>query len=100
MCFDGIQKAYTSVDGELVRKVLGRASVPKKIIAVIRRFHGGMRARVRMDDGELSEWFLVTQGLRQGCALSPLLFNIFFAAAVEAIIARFSEDTIIQERWR
>ena len=26
------------------------------------------------------EWFEVAQGLRQGCALFPLLLNVFFAA--------------------
>ena len=46
-----------------------------------------------MDDGELSEWFELTQGFRQGCELSPLLlFNVFFAALVEVVLQRFSED--------
>ena len=95
MCFVDLQKAYDSVDRELLWKVLARAGVPEEMIAVIRQFHDGMQAQVRMDDGELSDWFEVTQGLRQGCVLSPLLFNIFFAAATEVILVRFSEDDTI-----
>ena len=60
--------------------MLARFGVPDNILTVIRQFHEGMRARVRTDDGEHSEWFDVTPGLRQGCVLSPLIFNIFFAA--------------------
>ena len=64
MCVVDLQKAYDSVDRELLWKVLARAGVPSAMIDVIRQFHDGMRARVRMDDGELSERFEVTQGLR------------------------------------
>ncbi|CAB1119488.1 unnamed protein product [Ectocarpus sp. CCAP 1310/34] len=95
MCFVDLKKAYYSVDRELPWKVLARSVIPEEVIAVIRQFHDGMRARVRMDDGEFSARLWVTQCLRQGCALSPLLSNIFCAAVIEVVAIRFSEDDVI-----
>ena len=92
MCFIDLQKAYDTVDCTLLWQVLTRIGIPPQMIAAIRQFHDGMRACVRPDDGVCSDWFEVEQGLRQGCALSPLLFNIFFAAVLNVVLQRFSED--------
>ena len=95
MCFIDIQKAYDTVDRTLLWQVLTRIGVPPQMIAVIRQFHDGMRAYVRPDDGVCSDWFEVEQGLRQGSVLSPLLFNIFFAAVLNVVLQRFSEEPAI-----
>ena len=47
-----------------------------------------MRACVRLDDRVSSGWFAVEQGIRQGCALAPLLFNIF-AEVINVASTRF-----------
>ncbi|CAB1107589.1 unnamed protein product [Ectocarpus sp. CCAP 1310/34] len=91
-CFVDLTKAYDSVDRDLLWDVLRRFGVPPKMLAVIRHFHEGMRARVRTDDGQYSEWFDVGQGLRQGCNLAPLLFNLFFAAMLMVAVAEFDKD--------
>ena len=40
-------------------------------------------------EGELSEEFSVQQGLRQGCPLSPCLFNIFLDLVVWDVMKEF-----------
>ena len=95
MCFIDLQKAYDTVDRTLLWQVLTRIGVPPQMIAVIRQFHHGMRACVRPDVGVCSDWFEVEQGLRQGCVLSPLRFNIFFAAVLNVVLQRFSEEPAV-----
>ena len=95
MCFIDLQKAYDTVDRTLLWQVLTRIGVPPQMIAVTRQFHDGMRACVRPDGGVCSDWFEVEQGLPQGCVLSPLLFNIFFAAVLNVVLQRFSEELAI-----
>ena len=95
--FIGLTKAYDSVDRTLLWTVLARFGVPQNMISVIRQFHDGMRACVRLDDRVYSRWFGVEQGLRQGCVLAPLLFNIFFAAVINVASTRFKADEGIMD---
>ena len=92
LCFIDLQKVYDSVDRTLLRQVLARFGTPPQMIEVIRQFHDGMRACVRSDDGRFPERFEVAQELRQGCVLSPLLFNVFFAVILFVDLERFSKD--------
>ena len=50
VCFIDLTKAYDSVDRTLLWTVLARFRVPQNMNSVIRQFHDGMRACVRLDE--------------------------------------------------
>ena len=95
LCFIDLIKAYDSVDRALLWDVLAIFGVPPRMLAVIRQFHDGMQACVRLDDGDCSDKFAVGQGLWQGCVLAPLLLNMFFTAVLPVAEKPFLADAAI-----
>ena len=60
---------------------------PKHLVCLIENLYMNQEAAVRVE-GETSEWFDVGKGVRQGCMLSPYLFNIY----AENIMTNFRDD--------
>ena len=58
---------------------MAKFGCPRRYIAMVRQFHDGMQARVQ-NDGEYSESFPVTNGVKQGCVMAPTLFSLMFSA--------------------
>ena len=52
---------------------------PPRFIAVVLQFHDDMQARVQ-NDGEYSETFSPTNGVKQGCVMAQTLIGILFSA--------------------
>ena len=50
-------------------------------------FYVDGRACVRVGN-DVSEWFLVNVGLRQGCVMSPSLFNVYMDGVVREVNVR------------
>ena len=62
---------------------MAKFGCPTKFIAMVRQFHDGMLVRVQ-NDGEFSDPFRVTNGVKQGCVLAPTLFSTMFSAMLTA----------------
>ena len=79
MTFVDLTKAFDTVSREGLWKIMAKFGCPAKFIAMVRQFHDGMLARVQ-NDGEFSDPFPVTNGVKQGCVLASTLFSMMFSA--------------------
>ena len=77
MTFVDLTKAFDTVSRDGLWKIMAKFGCPPRFIAMVRQFHDGMQARVQ-NDGEFSEPFEVTNGVKQGCVLAPTLFSMMF----------------------
>ena len=50
--------------------------IPDHLICLLRHLYAGQEATVRTEHG-ITDWFQIGKGVRQGCILSPCLFNFY-----------------------
>ena len=79
MTFVDLTKAFDTVSRDGLWKIMAKFGCPSRYIAMVRQFHDGMQARVQ-NDGEYSEPFLATKGVKQDCVMAPTLFSMIFTA--------------------
>ena len=69
-------KAFDCVDHNKLWKILKEMGIPDHLICLLRNLYAGQEATVRTGHGT-TDWFQLGQGVRQGCILSPCLFNLY-----------------------
>ena len=50
--------------------------IPDHLTCLLRNLYSGQEATVRTGHGT-TDWFQIGKGVRQGCILSPCLFNLY-----------------------
>ena len=76
-CFVDIKKAFDCTNRQLLfYKLLSEYKVGGNFLKLLQSMYDRHEVHVRLSEG-LSQPILTTIGVKQGCGLSPLLFNIF-----------------------
>ena len=73
-CFIDHAKAFDCVDHNKLWKILKEMEIPDHLTCLLRNLYAGQEATVRTGHG--TDWFQIGKGVRQGCMLSPCLFNL------------------------
>ena len=68
--------------------------IPDHLTCLLRNLYAGQEATVRTRHG-ITDWFKIGKGVRQGCTLSPCLFN-FYAEYIMRNVGLDQEQTGIK----
>ena len=88
IAFIDLQKAFDTVNREMLLRVLKKFGCPPVFVSLLRALHTGTEATV-VTGSSSSEPFAITVGVKQGCVLAPALFNVYLVAV--SILATGSE---------
>ena len=75
-CFIDYAKAFDCVDHNKLWKILQEMGIADHLTCLLRNLYAGQEATVRTGHGT-TDWFQIGKGVRQGCILSPYLFNLY-----------------------
>ena len=91
--FLNFKGAFDSVDRNVLLDLLVLKGMPVKYKNVIRALYSRTTGRVRVYN-ELSDGFSTTSGVRQGCPISPFLFNFVIDAIMDCTLPRLQNAGI------
>ena len=86
--FVDLSKAFDSVPRHALTKILKDSGTEDEVVRLIVDLHDGIGCVVR-NRGKISSRFEVTTGVRQGCEMSPVLFNLFMDRIMPETLGKF-----------
>ena len=71
-----LASVFDCVDHHKLWKILKEMGIPDHLTCILRNLYADQEATVRTGHGT-TDWFQIGKGVRQGCILSPCLFNLY-----------------------
>ena len=84
--FIDFRAAFDTVWRKALWKMMRKIGISTKIVNIVENLYENTECAVVIN-GQLTEWFSVEVGVRQGCLLSPTLFNIFLEFVMKELLS-------------
>ena len=88
LCFIDYSKAFDKVRHDDLFSMLSKLNIDAKDLRILRNLYWEQTAAIRVDN-ECSKYSTIQRGVRQGCVMSPDLFNLYS----EIILRKTSANT-------
>ena len=84
VAFIDFSKAYDRISRALLWHKLYNHGISNKFLSALKSLYQDVKCCVRIN-GHKTDWFKVSTGLKQGCLISPLLFNLYINDLVSVV---------------
>ena len=95
--FIDLTKVFDTVNRDAIWVILSKLGCPNKFVNLIRQSHDDMAGQL-FSDGETSEPFSIFKGVKEGCVLAPVLFNLFFTCVLNHAAGDLEQGVYLRYR--
>ena len=95
LAFVDFSKAYDTINRELLWRKLRSYGIDGKMFRSLYSIYDNVKCAVKINDFK-TDWFNVRSGLKQGCVLSTLLFNLYINNLSD-VLSKLNKGILINE---
>ena len=97
MCFIDYAKAFDCVSHRKLWDTMEQMGFPVHIIQLVANLYKAQESVVRTTNGD-TDWFKIERGVRQGCVISPRLYNIYSGHIMRCVLEEHRDGITIGGR--
>ena len=97
-CSKSYMPGFNSMWTMNLQKIFKELGIPDHLTCLLRNLYAGQEATVR-NGHETTDWFQIGKGVRQGCILSPCLFNLYAENIMRNAGLEWIKHNLDQDSW-
>lgn len=99
LCFVDYEKAFDRIKHTELINILDKQGLDCKDITLIKNLYWEQSASIRLNNDNTTMSVPIMRGVRQGCILSPLLFNLYSETVFEKALENMQEGIKVNGRF-